>query len=369
MKGRTFCDPVPASTPKSSPSPSPKPRRRSDVATLADVAREAGVSVMAASVVLNGAKSATRTSAETRARVIAAAERLSYRANATARALVNGRANAIGIVACHWKEEANLYFMEVFGGIIEIATASQQTAAVFMLRSWDEAQRRVPEMCDGRIDGLILVAPYLGTDASAWMPRHIPSVSLHSECAIASVVNLEPDEEVGSFEAVSQMLAMGHRRILHVGGPAGLLGAERRLAGYRRAYAAAGLQPPEHHVVHSSLNADGGRDAMLGWLRRHPRAPKPEAVFCGNDAIALGCIQALADQGQTPDEADDHDREIQRHVTHEPAVEDPRRMWIDEHVMGQYQTAGDEQAYAPQERTQEHARAQRQHPHLTPPIR
>jgi len=273
------------------------------MATLADVAREAGVSVMAASVVLNGAKSATRTSAETRARVIAAAERLHYRPNAAARALANGRANAIGIVASHWKEDANLYFMEVFGGIIEIATARQQTAAVFMLRGWEEAQRRIPAVCDGRIDGLILVAPYVGMDASSWMPKHIPSVSLHAENAIPGVVNLEPDEEVGSFEAVSHMLAMGHRRILHVGGPAGLLGAERRLAGYRRAYAAAGLEPPDDHVVRSPFNTDGGCEAMLDWLRRHPHGPIPEAVSCGNDAIALGCIQALSTQGlRVPDD-------------------------------------------------------------------
>ncbi|MGQ3052257.1 MAG: LacI family DNA-binding transcriptional regulator [Roseateles sp.] len=267
------------------------------MATLADVAREANVSVMAASVVLNGAKSATRTSAETRARVVAAAERLNYRANAAARALANGRANAVGIVASHWKEDANLYFMEVFGGIIEIATTSQQTAAVFMLRGWEEAQLRIAEVCDGRIDGLILVAPYLGAGSSAWMPKHIPIVSLHSESALDNVVNLEPEEEVGSFEAVSQMLAMGHRRILHVGGPAGLLGAERRLAGYRRAYEAAGLEPPEGHVIRSSFNTDGGRDAMLDWLRRQRGAPRVQAVFCGNDAIALGCIQALSEQG------------------------------------------------------------------------
>lgn len=267
------------------------------MATLADVAREAGVSVMAASVVLNGAKSATRTSVETRARVIAAAERLQYRANATARALANGRANAIGVVASHWKEEANLYFMEVFGGVIDIATATQQTTSVFMLRGWHEAQQRIPEVCDGRIDGLILVAPNLQSDASSWMPRHIPCVSLHSDSAIASVVNLEPDEEVGSFEAVSHMLAIGHRKILHIGGPAGALGAERRLAGYRRAHAAAGVEVPSGHVVHSPYNADGGRDAMLAWLGRHPQGPMPEAVFCANDAIALGCIRALSMQG------------------------------------------------------------------------
>ena len=203
----------------------------------------------------------------------------------------------MGIVASHWKEDANLYFMEVFGGIIEIATSSQQTAAVFMLRGWDEAQRRIPELSDGRVDGLILVAPYLGADASAWMPKQIPCVSLHSESAIPGVVNLEPEEEAGSFDAVRHMLAIGHRRILHVGGPAGLLGAERRLAGYRRAHAAAGVEPPDDHVVHSSLTADGGRDAMLDWLSWHPLGPMPDAVFCGNDAIALGCIQALSMRG------------------------------------------------------------------------
>ncbi|MDR7268743.1 DNA-binding LacI/PurR family transcriptional regulator [Pelomonas saccharophila] len=252
---------------------------------------------MAASVVLNGAKSATRTSAETRARVVAAAERLHYRANATARALANGRANAIGIVASHWKEDANLYFMEILGGIIESATPSRQTVSVFMLQGWEEAQQRIPEICDGRVDGLILVAPRLGIDVSGWMPRQVPVTSLHSENAIDGVVNLEPDEEAGSFEAVSQMLAIGHRRILHIGGPAGLLGAQRRLAGYRRAHEAARLQPPDDHVVHSSLNADGGREAVLDWLQRHHGEKIPEAVFCANDAIALGCIQALAMKG------------------------------------------------------------------------
>jgi LacI family transcriptional regulator len=293
---------VPARTSKPPPPPS-KPRRRSDRATLADVAREAGVSTVAASVVLNGAKTATRTSAETRARVLAAAERLCYRPNASARALVQGRANAIGVVASHWQEQANLYFMEVFGGVIEAATAAEQTTAVFMLRNWDEAARRIPSFGDGRIDGLILLAPRLGSDAADWMPGHIPCVSLHSERPIAGVVNLESDEEEGAFVAVSRMLALGHRRILHVGGPLGLTGPERRLAGYSRAHAAAGVKPPADHVLRSALNADGGRGAVQDWLRRHRRGPLPDAVFCCNDAIALGCIEALGAEGlRVPDD-------------------------------------------------------------------
>lgn len=265
--------------------------------TLADVAREAGVSHVAASVVLNGAKSGTRTSAETRARVIAAAELLRYRPNATARALAHGRTNTIGVVTSYWTAGTNAYFMDVFGGIIEVATAAEQTTSVFMLRNWGEAPRRIPAWGDGRVDGLIVLAPMIGNDASDWMPTHIPCVTVHSNYAVDGVVNLDSDDEAGAFDAVSRMLALGHRRILHIAGPNVLAGAERRAAGYFRAFAAAGLTPPADHVVHAQLHLAGGRNAMLEWLLRHPGAPLPEAVFCFNDAIALGCMEELKTRG------------------------------------------------------------------------
>jgi LacI family transcriptional regulator len=271
--------------------------------TLADVAREAGVSHVAASVVLNGAKSGTRTSAETRARVIAAAERLHYRPNATARALAHGRTNTIGIVTSYWTAGTNSYFMDVFGGVIEVATAAEQTTSVFMLRNWGEAPRRIPALGDGRVDGLIVLAPMTGNDASDWMPTHIPCVTVHANYAINGVVNLESDEEAGAFNAVSRMLALGHRRILHIAGPTVLAGAERRAAGYFRAYAAAGLTPPADHVVHAQLHTTGGRDAMQEWLLRHPELQTPEAIFCFNDAIAIGCLEALTMRGlRVPDD-------------------------------------------------------------------
>lgn len=116
-------------------------------------------------------------------------------AASTARMLVNRRANAIGFVANYLGEEPNLYFFEVFSGVIQGANAAAQTTAVFTLGNWDEAPSRIPASCDGRVDGLILLAPRLPDDALVWLPQHTPMVSVHGECPISGVVNIESDNE------------------------------------------------------------------------------------------------------------------------------------------------------------------------------
>ena len=289
---------MPPSRPKPSSDKSSKPRRASGAPTLADVARAAGVSQMAASSALNGGRrGSARVSAETRERVLAVARQMDYRPNASARALANRRTNAIGIVTNFLGDEPNLYFLEVFSGVIQGATAAEQTTSVFTVNSWEEAPTRIPALCDGRVDGLILLAPRLPDDGAAWLPPHTPLVSVHAEQSVNGAVNVDSDNERGAFEMVRHMLALGHRRILHVGGPAGQSGADQRAAGYLHALAEAGVQPPPGDIVRAPWTADGGRDAMQTWLRKHGGEPLPEAVFGGNDAIALGCIQALQARG------------------------------------------------------------------------
>ena len=150
---RAACRPsVPTSKLKTPATTPPKTRRRGDAPTLVDVAREAGVSEMAASSALNGGRrGSARVSEETRERVMAAAQRLQYRPNATARALANQRTNSVGFVANFLGDEPNLYFLEVFSGVIQGATAAGQTTSVFTLSDWDEAPVRIPALCDGQI--------------------------------------------------------------------------------------------------------------------------------------------------------------------------------------------------------------------------
>jgi LacI family transcriptional regulator len=294
---------VPTSKPKSPATP-PKARRRGDAPTLLDVARAAGVSEMAASSALNGGRrGSARVSAETCERVLAVAKGLGYRPNATARALANRRTNAVGFVTHILGEEPNLYFLEVFSGVMHSATAAGQTTSVFTLGSWDEAPVRIPALCDGRVDGLILLAPNLRQDQLTWLPPQTPLVSLHADSPVAGMVNIGTDSEAGACAMVARLLAMGHRRILHVGGPPGYAMTEQRVQGYLRAHAEAGVKPLRDHVIRAPLSVEGGREAMQEWLIRHRGRPLPQAVFGCNDAIAFGCMEALRSRGlRVPDD-------------------------------------------------------------------
>jgi len=282
---------------------SPKKAKPVRAATLSDVGREAGVSAMAASAVLNGARTSSRISPETRERIVAASLKLQYRPNAAARALANRRMNTIGLATVFEGGELNPYFLEVFNGILETAAKHEQNTTVFTLHDWRRDAARLPGLCDGRIDGLILIAPTLTNEAARVLPLHTPFVAIHANVALPNVVNIETDEERGAYEMVRHLIALGHRRILHVAGESGLVGAERRQRGYKRALLSAHIAIDNSLVVPANFSGESGRQAMRGWLRRHAGEPLPHAIFCVSDGVAIGCLEALAEVGlRVPDD-------------------------------------------------------------------
>lgn len=270
--------------------------KKKDVTTLADVGRAAGVSVATASTVLNRPWSSKHISPATRERVRAAAVELRYRPNLAARALVSRRMQTLGVAAVVDGGELNHYFLEIFNGIVTAAAQRGQNTAAFTLRDWRQAAERIPDFCDGRIDGLILLAPTF-SPTQVKLPAHTPFVSIHANSPLPGVVNIESDEEEGAFALVQHLIARGHWRIMHLAGPAGMIGAERRIRGYKRALAAARIPLNRELLVSAGYTSPLGRETMRAWLREHAGAPLPHAVFCSNDAVAIGCMEALAEAG------------------------------------------------------------------------
>ncbi|HET7537378.1 MAG TPA: LacI family DNA-binding transcriptional regulator [Candidatus Didemnitutus sp.] len=279
-----------------------KKNRETRAPTLADVGRAAGVSAMAASAVLNGAQTSSRISDATRARILKAAAKLQYRPNAAARALANRRMQTLGVAAVVESGGINPYFMEVLNGILEAAARHEQNITVFALHDWSRDATRIQDFCDGRIDGLILLAPTFEAE-KVTLPPHTPFVSVHANSPLPGIVNVESDEERGAFEMVRHLGAQGHRRIMHIAGPSGMIGAERRVRGYKRALTGLRIPFDARLLAAANYTSDGGREAMRAWLRRHAGEPLPHAVFCANDATAIGCLEALAEVGlKVPDD-------------------------------------------------------------------
>jgi len=267
-------------------------------ATLADVGREAGVSAMAASAVLNGARTSSRIAPETRERILAAAAKLRYRPNAAARALANRRMDTIGVAGVFDDGgELNQYFLEILSGILAAAGSREQNTTVFTLHDWDRDTARLHSFCDGRIDGLILLAPTLSRAQGKLLPAHTPFVALHANTSLPHVVNIESDEEHGAFLAVRALIDGGHRRILHFFGTRGRLGAERRIVGFKRALATARVPFDDSMLVPAGFSTEEGRRAMRRWLADHAGEPLPTGIFCVNDGVAFGCLEALAELG------------------------------------------------------------------------
>jgi LacI family transcriptional regulator len=280
--------------------------KRVRAATLADVGRLAGVSAMAASAVINGARTSSRIPPLTRDRILLAAAKLRYRPNAAARALAQRCMNTLGvagIVDAGPTGGLNQYFLEIFNGVIECAARHEQNTTVLALHDWERDIYRLAAFCDGRVDGVILVAPMIPDACVSILPEHTPFVSLHSNTRLPSVTDLESDEETGAYEIVHHLVALGHRRILHLSADPVMVGGQRRVHGYRRALADAHIPFDPALMVPTGYDQFRARDVVREWLKTTDRRALPTAVFAANDNVASVCLEEFAEIGlRVPDD-------------------------------------------------------------------
>ena len=94
----------------------------------------------------------------------------------------------IGVAAVMSGGELNDYFLEVFKGVLAAAASNGQNTTVFTLQNWKDDAARLPGLCDGRIDGLILMAPTI-TVPQEDLSTHTPYLSIHSNSNFAGVPN------------------------------------------------------------------------------------------------------------------------------------------------------------------------------------
>lgn len=260
-------------------------------ATVADVAKRAGVSAMTVSRVINGA---TAVRAETRRRVETAIAELDFVPNGVARGLMTRKTGALGLIV---PDIANPYFTMVVRGAETVA----RRAGYRLLLCNSEAdltleRQYVEHMISHRVDGLLL-AP-AGDDSkenvSFLMRRRVPFVLIDRTVRGLDCDVVQGDSVAGAAKLVSHLLKLGHRRIAVIIEPDDVSTARERLQGYREALAAAGIEESSELVCRTTADRAGGYTAMQRILDLVPPAT---AVFAVNNLTALGAMQAIGERG------------------------------------------------------------------------
>ncbi len=254
-------------------------------ATIRDVAERADVSVASVSRVLNGAGPVTEA---TKKRVFEAAEALQYVPHSGARSLSTSKTQTIGVILPDLYGE---FFSELIRGM-DLAARSLGYHLI-VSSSHDDAEEASAAIRSmrGRVDGLIVLSPHLdAANLAAGLAGRTP-ILLMNGGADAGRASIVVDNHGGAIQAVEHLVATGRRRIAHISGPTGNLEAETRLAGYLEAMARAGLPTT---VIEGAFTQTSGHDAGVELAGR---PTPPDAVFAGNDMMAVGAMLALQDAG------------------------------------------------------------------------
>ena len=263
--------------------------------TIRDVARAAGVSTATVSQVLNGSRPVAEA---TRLRIEEVIAELKYRPNTFARALKTLRSQLVGVVL---PDLSNPFYPSLVRGVQDQLSLSGYHAVVVNTDA-NPAQERelVAELVDRQVDGLVLITFTLSeSDYASIAAKGSRSSSSDGRTVL---ITSTTSDYAAAFEMTTYLLEAGYGRVAHLAGPTGPGAgpAPPRLAGYRAAMRKQGPRGAKAQVVHGEFTIAGGHKAMVQLLESKAR---PRAVFCANDLMALGAIEAARAYGlRVPDD-------------------------------------------------------------------
>jgi LacI family transcriptional regulator len=261
--------------------------------TLRDIARAAGVSVTSASRALHGVTGGARApSAETAARVRAAAARLGYSRDQLASGLRTRRSRLLGMLV---PRLTDYVLATIYEGVEEAAQlAGYRTVVANTHDDPDEQRARAEVMLDHRVEGLIIGdASARGDLLDDLERRGVPFVLVSRRTAAHPAVT--GDDLAGGRLVAEHLLERGHERVAVLAGEPYASTGRERTSGFLERWSAAGHTVPAEWVVHGPFDAAGGRRAMQHVL--DTPGPPPTAVFAVNDFAAIGAMGALRDAG------------------------------------------------------------------------
>jgi len=239
------------------------------------------------SIVIRGAPGASE---QTRERVLQAAAELDYRPDSRARLLSRNRSHLLGVV---FGVQQPFHGDLVEGIYLAAERAGYEVALSAVTPSRDE-HRAVETLLDDRCEALILLGPQTPARQLAALARRLPVIVMARPVREPAVDVVRTNDDQGLRLAVDHLVALGHRRIVHIDGGRAPGTADRR-RGYRTAMRRHGLAENIRILAGGLTEESGAAAARL--LLQDPVRPSAAAVF--NDRCAIGVLDTLLRGGVT----------------------------------------------------------------------
>ena len=248
--------------------------------TSYDVAQRAGVSQSAVSRCF---KPGASVSPVMRARVAKAAMELDYTPNAIARSLITRRSNLVAVLISNL---TNLYYPEVLSELSQQFVNNGMRVLLFTLPHEADVDKVIAQVWEYQVDGVVAAARLTPKQVAEFERRRIPFVLYNRSLRDKAVNAVVCDQIAGARTLVTRLAAAGHKRFAIIGGPKDSIVGQERTKGTRERIAELGLREPI--VVAGNYDYESGARGLREIVQQLGRAP--DAIICGNDVMAIGCV-------------------------------------------------------------------------------
>jgi DNA-binding LacI/PurR family transcriptional regulator len=225
-------------------------------------------------------------SAETRRKVLAAAEKLGYRPSLIPQIMLTHRSYLVAVVIGGMYNPFYSKVLEEF--TVKLQAIGHQVLLVHV-DSGHSLDAVIPRLASYRVDAIVSALAVLSGEAADELAKFkIPVISFNTPVKNEWVSSISCDNEAAGAAIADLFLARGAASFGYITGPAGSPASEDRLIGYRDRLAEKGFQ--KLRIAAADFHYEGGYDAVLSLIAG---GGLPEALFCGNDLLAMGAMDAI----------------------------------------------------------------------------
>jgi DNA-binding LacI/PurR family transcriptional regulator len=266
--------------------------------TIKDIARELSCSPSTVSMALNDNP---RVSEKTKTKVKALAKKLQYHPDMIARAMVQKKTHMIGLII---SDIMSSFFPQIIQGVEDIISELAYSAIICPTNGNPAREREyMRALREKRVDGIIAEPVENRENVDLWndlVERKAPLISILNIPPVKGVCHIGVDNEKGGLLATEHLIRNNHKIIGHLAGPQYFQTGRERLRGFREALKTNDLPYYDNLILETTYDWEAGYNNMRILLQSNPR---PTAVFCAGDIIAIGASFALRQSGfNVPDD-------------------------------------------------------------------